>query len=91
MRCLEDEEDDLVAGMIFKIFDTDQLSQMDSQPKYTRVFTGCLSLPVKYQPGGLRSKQGNQRESGREAEQGGDIYTHIADSCFCVAEARKTL
>lgn len=91
MRCLEDEEDDLVAGMIFKILDTEQLGQMDNQPKHTRVFTGCLSLPVKYQPGGLRSKEGNQGEGGREAEQGGDIYTHIADSRFCIAETRKTL
>ena len=30
-------------------------------------------------------------EGGREAQGGGDIYTHIADSCCCTAKTNTTL
>ena len=29
--------------------------------------------------------------AGREAHEGGDMCTHIADSLFCIAETSKTL
>lgn len=44
------EADDLMAGMIFKTFSTDQSGQTSNQLKCKLILTCYLSLPVKYQP-----------------------------------------
>lgn len=41
--------DGLTAGMIFKIFDTDQSGQTVNQPKWSLIQTRYFSSPVKYQ------------------------------------------
>ena len=52
---------------------------------------GSCCIAQGDQLGALWGPRGMDREGGREAQEGGDICIHIADSLCCTVETNTTL